>query len=162
MSDIEISRTIAASPLVLFEMVTDLPRMGEWSPENLGGRWVKGSIGPGIGASFQGANQNGKKAWTTTCIVDEFDPGKAFAFRVTVGPIKVARWRYQFDAIGDATKVTETWEDQRGWLAKKMAGPASGVRDRLSHNRAGMQTTLDNLARVAEADGPVDDQSTTS
>jgi Polyketide cyclase / dehydrase and lipid transport len=37
---VEASRHFDASPEVLYEMVSDLPRMGEWSPENTGGRWV--------------------------------------------------------------------------------------------------------------------------
>lgn len=151
MSDIEVSRTIAATPEALYDMVSDLPRMGEWSPENTGGRWVKGATGATVGARFQGANKNDKRSWTTTCIVDEADPGKAFAFRVVVGPIKIARWGYRFDAIDGGTKVTETWDDQRGWLARKAGGSASGVHDRLAFNRSSMETTLESLARSVEA-----------
>lgn len=151
MSDIEVSRTIAASPEKLYDMVSDMPRMGEWSPENTGGQWLKGATGPTVGARFQGINKNEKKGWTTTSIIDEADRGKAFAFRVVVGPIKVARWGYRFEAVDGGTKVTETWDDQRGWLARKTGGSASGVHDRLSFNRSSMETTLENLARSVEA-----------
>jgi len=43
---IEVERTIAATPQRLYELVSDLQRMGEWSPENCGGRWVRGASGP--------------------------------------------------------------------------------------------------------------------
>ena len=47
--------------------------------------------------------------------------------------------------------VTETWTDNRGWLAKALGGPVSGVTDRESHNRAGMEATLAKLASSVEA-----------
>jgi hypothetical protein len=46
--------------------------------------------------------------------------------------------------------VTETWIDQRGRLVTFLGKPVSGVADRASHNRAGMEATLDRLAAVAE------------
>ncbi|MEY3619020.1 MAG: hypothetical protein RL726_1718, partial [Actinomycetota bacterium] len=64
--DVVVSKEIAASPEVVWEMVSDLTRMGEWSPENKGGEWIKGATGPAVGASFKGRNSNGKKSWSTT------------------------------------------------------------------------------------------------
>src|SRR5687768_3849760 len=54
-----ISRSIelAADPDVVWAIVTDLPGMGELSPENAGGRWVGGSTGPAVGARFRGVNR---------------------------------------------------------------------------------------------------------
>jgi hypothetical protein len=126
--------------------------MGEWSPENTGGKWVRGATGPAVGARFVGSNRNGKKSWTTTCTVSECEPARAFAFDVAVGPVKVARWEYQIEPLDDGgSRVTETWSDRRGWLAKKVGGPASGVNDRASYNRAGMEETLRRLGDAATA-----------
>lgn len=149
MADIEVSRTIAAPAEQLYDMVSDLPRMGEWSPENQGGKWIKGATGPAVGARFQGVNAHGSKRWTTTCVIEQADRGKAFAFRVNVGPIKVARWTYDFEPAEGGTRVTESWTDQRNWFAKLAGGKASGVTDRLAHNRAGMETTLAALEAAA-------------
>ena len=150
MSDIQVSRVITASADELYDMVSDLRRMGEWSPESTGGEWIKGATGAAVGARFKGANANGSKRWTTTAIVEQADRGKAFVFRVTVGPIKVARWSYRFSPGETGTTVTETWADQRGWLTKRAGGSASGVADRAAHNRSGMETTLAKLAAAAE------------
>ena len=60
---IEVSRVVSASPERVYELVSDLPRMGEWSPENTGGKWVKGATGPAVGALFEGTNRLGKKKW---------------------------------------------------------------------------------------------------
>jgi len=37
----EASIEIHASPEAVYALVSDLPRMGEWSPENIGGEWQK-------------------------------------------------------------------------------------------------------------------------
>jgi Polyketide cyclase / dehydrase and lipid transport len=38
----EASIEIQASPEAVYDLVSDLPRMGEWSPENIGGEWQGG------------------------------------------------------------------------------------------------------------------------
>jgi hypothetical protein len=151
MSDIEVSRVIAAPAELLYDIVSDLPNMGELSPENTGGVWVKGATGPAVGARFRGTNSNEKKHWATTVIIDEADRGQAFTFRVVVGPVKVARWGYRFEQVAGGTKVTETWDDMRNSLSKKAGSMASGVNDRPTHNREAMEVTLVNLARAAAA-----------
>jgi hypothetical protein len=153
MSDIEVSRVIAASPEALYDIVSDLPRMGDLSPENTGGMWVNGATGPEVGAEFRGTNSRGTKHWATTAVVERAERGHEFAFRVKVGPVKVARWSYRFEPVEGGTKVTETWDDMRNWMAKKAGTVSSGVSDRLTHNRETMQVTLGNLARAARATG---------
>ena len=148
MSDIEVSRVIAASPEALYDIVSDLPKMGELSPENTGGMWVNGATGPDVGAEFRGTNSHGTKHWATSAVVERADRGHEFAFRVRVGPVKVARWSYRFEAVDGGTKVTETWDDMRNWLAKKAGTVASGVKDRETRNRDTMTVTLGNLARI--------------
>ena len=147
MSDIEVSRVIAASPEALYDIVSDLPKMGELSPENTGGMWVNGATGPDVGAEFRGTNSHSTKHWATSAIVERAERGHEFAFRVRVGPVKVARWAYRFEAVDGGTKVTETWDDMRNWLAKKAGMVASGVKDRETRNRDTMTVTLGNLAR---------------
>ena len=153
MSDIEVSRVIAASPETLYDMVSDLPRMGELSPENTGGMWINGATGPDVGAEFRGTNSRGDKHWATTRSHRTRRRGKEFAFRTHVGPIKITRWGYTFEPVESGTKVTETWDDMRNWVAKKAGTVSSGVSDRLTHNRDTMEVTLGNLARAARAAG---------
>ena len=114
MSDIEVSRVITASPETLYDIVSDLPRMGDLSPENTGGVWLDNVSGATVGARFRGTNSNGKKHWATEAVIEEAERGKVFCFKVGVGPIKISRWRYTFEPVDGGTKVTETWEDRRG------------------------------------------------
>jgi hypothetical protein len=131
--------------------VSDLPRMGDWSPENTGGHWVGAVTGPAVGATFRGTNGHGRRRWSTDVRVTRCEPGRAFDFEVTVKGFSVARWSYSIESSQSGCVVTETWTDQRGRLAKLLGSGISGVSDRESHNRAGMETTLANLATALEA-----------
>lgn len=143
---IEVSRTIAASPEQVYALVGDLPRMGEWSPENTGGKWIKGASGPAVGATFEGTNAIGKKKWKTISKVTAATPGEEFAFDVTVTGIKVAGWGFSIEPTEGGSTVTHYWDDHRNPLIAKLTGLALGVKDRASHNRANMETTLEGLA----------------
>jgi uncharacterized protein YndB with AHSA1/START domain len=147
---VSVERVVSASPDVVWRLVSDVTRMGEWSPENVGAKWLGGNREPVVGARFRGTNENGKRTWKTACTVVDAQPGKSFAFEVKAGPLGVARWEYRFEAIDGGCRVTETWIDQRGKIVTFMGGPVSGVKDRAEHNRAGMETTLERLAAVAE------------
>ncbi|MEP6624365.1 MAG: SRPBCC family protein, partial [Acidimicrobiia bacterium] len=87
MSDVTVEREIAAPPEKVWSLVSDITRMGEWSPEARGGEWVKGASGPAVGARFKGRNARGKRSWSTDCHVVECEPGSRFAFAVSSGPL---------------------------------------------------------------------------
>jgi uncharacterized protein YndB with AHSA1/START domain len=148
---VSVSRDIAASPDAVWAMVSDLTRMGEWSPEAEGGKWLGGATGPAVGARFKGDNRNGKKTWNTLAVVTAADPGRTFAFETKAVGLKIAEWRYTIEPTDTGCRVTETWTDQRGAIATTLGKPVSGVADRAAHNEAGMAQTLDRLKAAAEA-----------
>lgn len=148
----EVTIEVAAGPTALYEMVSDVPRMGEWSPENVGCTWLGGATGPSVGARFKGKNQRGWRRWSTINEVVEADPGRTFAFRTTSFGLRVALWRYDFTGERDGpTTVTESWTDERGTIITVGGRLATGVGDRASHNREGMTQTLEALKAAAEA-----------
>jgi hypothetical protein len=142
-----VTREIAASPEKIWTMVADLPRMGEWSPENQGGEWLKGATGPALGVRFKGRNSNGSKSWKTMVEIVEFEPGRKIAFALMVGPSRWCDWVYEIEPSGSGTRVTHSWIDRRGKFAVKLGGIVSGVKDRASHNRKNMEGTLEAIAR---------------
>jgi uncharacterized protein YndB with AHSA1/START domain len=146
---VTVSRDIDAPADVLWTMVSDVTRTGEWSPENLGGTWLGGATAAAPGAKFKAKNRNGSKSWSTVSTVLAAEPGRRFAFRVTAGPIKVADWSYTFEPAATGTTVTESVTDLRpGWF-RPIAKLATGVADRATHNRSGMEQTLAALDAAA-------------
>ena len=142
---------INASAEQVWKMVSDLPRMGEWSPENEGGVWLKGADGPKEGVKFRGTNRQGKRRWKTIATIIDAEPGRKLTFRITVMGIPDSEWSYDFEPTDGGCHVTESWTDQRpGWF-KPLTALVSGVSDRETHNRAGMEQTLEALKAAAES-----------
>jgi uncharacterized protein YndB with AHSA1/START domain len=151
MSDVEVTRVITADPSTVWRMVSDLTRMGEWSPEATGGRWLGAATGPAVGARFKGDNRKGWRRWSTVATVTEAEPGRSFAFDVDYGPIAISHWSYSLEPAEGGTLVTECWTDRRpGWMVT-LSAPAMGVADRAAHNRGNMEATLDALQAAVEA-----------
>lgn len=147
--DLDVSAVIEAPPDVLYALVSDVTRTGEWSPENVGGQWLDGVTLPEVGARFRGANRRGWRRWSTTCTVVTAEPGRKFAFDVRVGGIRTSRWSYAFRAVGDGTEVTESWSDHRPkWLAI-LGGVTMGISDLRAHNEQNIATTLARLGATA-------------
>ena len=151
---IEVVREIAATPDVVWQLVSDLPRMGEWSPENTGGEWTKGATGPEVGAKFKGRNQAGSTTWSTLSTVTDAVPGERFAFGVAAGPFKIADWAFGIEPTDGGCRVTQSWTDRRGWLMKTIGTTASGVDDRAEISRQSMEQTLAGVAAAAESTSP--------
>ncbi len=122
---VSVSIDIAAPPEKVYAMVSDLPRMGEWSPENTGGKWIGGAKAALPGAKFMGSNKNGNRKWTVPVRITDATAPRRLEFVVGVGPIKGATWRYEIAATATGCNVTETWEDTRVGLLKNATGSAS-------------------------------------
>lgn len=99
------SIVINRTPGELYDLISDVTRMGEWSPVCKACWWDDGG-GPRAGVGFTGRNENPERTWETHAVVEVADPGREFAF--VVGP-GVARWGYTFEAVDGRTRVTESW-----------------------------------------------------
>lgn len=148
---VSVTREIAASPQKVWALIVDLPRMGEWSPENTGGTWVKGATGPAVGAAFKGRNTNGRKSWSTSVEVNACDAPVKFSFGLMVMGKNWCDWVYEIVETPVGCSVTHSWVDHRGAFGSGLGKFISGVADRATHNRANMEITLQNLAIAAEA-----------
>ncbi|ALE75785.1 MULTISPECIES: SRPBCC family protein [unclassified Pseudonocardia] len=142
--------TVAASPETVYHLVSDLPRMGEWSPENTGGRWVGTPTGPVVGARFAGTNRRGLRRWPTTTVVTDATPGRRFAFETRLGPVTAAEWIYEITPTGTGCEVTESWVDLRRAPVVAIGRVVTGVRDRAAFTRDMLTTTLEKLKATAE------------
>jgi len=142
---------VARSPEDLYAMVSDVTRMGEWSPICKACWWDEGD-GPRVGAWFTGRNELPERTWETRSEVVAADPGREFAF-VVLGTI--ARWGYTFVPVEGGTELTESWEFLPGGLEffEERFGedaPAQ-IADRVEKARTGIPETLAAIKRAAEA-----------
>jgi uncharacterized protein YndB with AHSA1/START domain len=144
------STVIKRPASAVFEAVVDVTRMGEWSPECTGGRWVAPATGPAVGARFEGDNVAAVgpmtlKRWTTTSEVTGFVPDELFEF-VAEG---YTSWRYELEERDGATTVTESYSHRpyEGWqklvYGTLMQRPKSMVK--------GMERTLARMKASLEA-----------
>lgn len=151
--DLEISRDIAASAEAVFAAITDITRMGEWSPECVRAEWSESFSKPALGAMFMGHNVNGDKEWSIESKVVELAENERFFFdcisSVTPGFV-FASWGYSIEATDSGCTVTEYWQDLRPEFMMARSAQTSGVSDRLAHNRAGMEATLERIAAAVE------------
>lgn len=149
-ADVEVTEQVAADPVEVWRLVSDVTRMGSWSPETTACRWINGATGPVVGAKFRGTNRRGPLLWQTTCTVTAAEPGRRFAFDVTFGPAAISSWAYDIESVEGGCVVTESWSDRRVGAMRAASMPVMGIRDRAAHNRRGMVATLAALKAAAE------------
>lgn len=134
----------------VFAVVTDITRMGDWSPESTGGRWLDDADGPGVGARFEGDNafRVGPlvlKRWTTTSEVTACNPNVVFEFSTEGHTL----WRYAFEEVDGGTRVTESFSHPPytgvqaltyGILMQRRRAMTKGMEETLERLRAALET----------------------
>lgn len=148
---IEITRDIAATPDAVYDAISDVTRMGEWSPECHTCEWTDGASAPVVGATFDGHNRNGEHTWTSQCTITEADRGRAFTFECAMFDFHYATWGYRIEPNGEGSRVTEWNEDLRPESALEFSKQMSGVEDRQARNNETISDTLERLAAALEA-----------
>ena len=145
---------IAAPPEAVYALVSDITRMGEWSPECVSCTWTRGATGPAVGARFKAKNKGRRgPAWFNTPIVTAAEPGREFAFNRNGPGIGSYTWRYVMQPTPTGTQLTESFDAERPlgsamtWLTEKWTGSS----DRDADLHAGMLSTLERIKAAAEA-----------
>jgi hypothetical protein len=147
---------MAASADRVWDLVSDVTRIGEFSPETFEAQWLDGATGPRAGARFRGhVRRNGRgPVYWTTCTVTAADPGREFGFSVAgLGGSTANTWRYQLEPAADGTgelgtDVTESFAMPATLVNRiywTLGGPA-----RLRTNLDGMRATLERIKAVVE------------
>jgi hypothetical protein len=148
-----VERYVEATPELLYDIVSDVTRTPELSPEVVKCTWVKGATGPAVGARFRAVNSAGRGPnWPNWPVVVTADRGREFSFSRTEPFAGTLEWRYRFVPEGSGTRVIESYTVTKpvtivGWF---LIGTLSGLKDRTGDLRRGMTVTLDRLAAVAE------------
>jgi uncharacterized protein YndB with AHSA1/START domain len=138
-----------APPGRVWDLVSDITRIGEFSPETFEAQWLGGATGPRVGARFRGhVRRNGRgPVYWTSCTVVACDPGREFAFAVHgPGDTVVNTWRYRLAQVADGTDVTESF-GLPGGLPFRLYWALAG-RARLRTNLTGMRVTLEKMKAI--------------
>lgn len=146
-----VSLDINADADALYALISDLPRIGEWSPECERVVWEGGVKAPVAGTTFVGHNAVGpgrRIRYRRHGSVLTAEPGKAFSFITDEGGRPSTAWHYTFESLGAGrTRVTEAYEVR--WIptwARILDVPTNRHKELLE----GMRTTLERLKATAE------------
>lgn len=141
---------MAATPARVWAQISDVTRIGEFSPETFEAQWLGGATGPAEGVRFRGhvkRNGIGPIYWTY-CTVTHCVPEREFGFAVRLGSRTLNTWHYRLEPAGDGVDVTESFRLPGAPLTR--AYWALAGRRRLRTNLRGMRHTLEAIKNVVE------------
>ncbi|WP_229055138.1 SRPBCC family protein [Aeromicrobium sp. Leaf350] len=139
---------VAAPPAAVWAIVSDLKRMGEWSPQCRrmfvrGGEVAQGTRTINI-------NRQGWKVWPTRSYVKVFEPERALALKIAEnGTI----WTYELEPTETGTRLTESRTAPNGvsnisnFLTKHVLGGTDNFESGLQR---GIEDTLARIKAEAE------------
>ena len=141
---------ILAPPSSVFRLVSDITRVGEWSPECRRCEWLDDVAPTSVGARFRGYNQRGWVKCRMNCTVSAFEPDRVFAFEVsTPGGRLQTRWRYELEPTAVGTILAERFEVL--WYKPVIIRLLFGGRQRrLAQLEDSVRQTLDRIRAAAE------------
>lgn len=131
---------IAASPAEVWAVVSDLKRMGEWSPQcrRHGTRTVN-------------INRQGALVWPTRSVVTAFEPEKTLQFQILENR---TAWTFELEPTESGTRLTESRTTPRGvsalsnFLTKNVLGGTATFEQGLQR---GIHQTLQRIKVAAES-----------
>lgn len=155
---------IERTPAEVYAMVSDVTRMGEWSPICKACWWDDPAAGATAGAWFTGRNETPEgrseatgeahpaRTWETRSQVVVAEPEREFAWEVNDGWV---RWGFRLEPTGeDGTRLTQEWT----FLPKGIAGfgekfgerAEAEIALRSDHATSGIPVTLTAIKASAE------------
>lgn len=141
---------IEAAPEFVWDMVSDVTRMGEWSPICTGCWWDEGA-GPTVGSWFTGRNEVAERVWETRSQVVAAERGRVFSWTVGEGWVN---WNYAFAPSGSGMRLTESWEFPPAGLAlfEKLYGEKAPkqIANRIAAAHSGIPKTLAAIKAIAQ------------
>ena len=141
---------VGAPPDRVWKVLSDVSRMGEWSPELV--RMV--ALKPGglrTGQWYLGINRRKAVVWPTRSVVAVLEPGRTLAWDTKTSG---ARWIWELSREGEGTRVVHRRPVPRRLtalsdvFARVLLGGIAGHADELEQ---GMARTVSRLKAAAEA-----------
>jgi hypothetical protein len=146
----QVDVVIDADAETLYDMISDLPCIGQWSPECERVEWEGDGIAPAEGSTFVGHNAVGpgrRIRYSRHGRVLRAERGVEFAFVTDEGGRESTEWSYRFVPAAGGTKVTESYRVR--WIpawARVIDVPLNRHKELVEN----MRTTLERLKAAAE------------
>lgn len=148
----EVEYVTDVPPDRMWDLVTAVERIGEWSPEMQGAAWRDGA-GPRVGAVFDGhLDFHDDQDVHTECVVTEATRPGVFEWVVLDDAADPARpgsyWRYELSPAGTGTRVVHRFTHGPGdtglreGVRENPDRAEAVIRGRLDQLRANMTSTL--------------------
>ncbi len=137
----------------VWSLVSDVTRIGSFSPETFEAEWLNGATAPQVGVQFRGhvkRNGIGPVYWDL-CEITDCVPNELFAFKVTFRGATANTWGYRLAEEDGGTLLTEFFALPRT-LGTRIYWSLFG-RARGKTNQEGMMTTLVRMREVLEGPG---------
>lgn len=151
---------ITAPPAVVFDLVSDVTRMGEFSPECVSCTWTNGGTGS-VGSRFVGHNRVGRE-WKMECEVTVALRPWSFEWSVLTEAVssETSVWRFDVEPVGDGTRLLQTFKmnEPPTGLQRLLDARTGEEQERTIDLRrqrldAGMRSTLSAIKTAAERQG---------
>ncbi|GAB4007550.1 SRPBCC family protein [Nocardioides ultimimeridianus] len=141
---------IAAPPAAVWELVGDVTRMAEWSPQVTSTRLSDGHATCALGTRFTNRNVHGELVWTTHAEIVAYDAARLLAFRVAEND---ATWSFELTPTASGTRLVERRDAPGGIsdLSRDLTdGFLGGQEVFTAALRDGMRETLSKIKAAAE------------
>lgn len=150
---------VSASPRALWDLITDISRIGEFSPECVDARWLDGAAGPVVGARFEGTNRvvegGDEGIWIRPCTIVTAEQGCRFGYAVgdRYDGTAASYWDFEIEAIGpQRCRIIQTFRHDpdglsgtRCWADEEPENAETIVRSRTAGLSVGMRQTLSRM-----------------
>jgi len=140
---------VRATPNRVWQVLTDLRRMPEWSPELVRMVPLKRG-GLRIGQWYLGINRRRAVVWPTRNVVSELEPGRTVAWDTRTSG---ARWIYHLEPEGEGTRLSLTRPVPEGspLVARVFAGAfLGGIESHDGELETDMVATLERIRSAVE------------
>ncbi len=138
-----------------YDLVSDITRMGQWSPVCKECWWDDPAAGAVAGAWFTGRNVLPERTWETRSQVVAATPGREFAWEVNDGWV---RWGFTMEPDGQGTTLTQYWrflpKGIEGFRERFGADADAQIATRSELALSGIPQTLAAIKASAEAQSP--------
>lgn len=150
--NLEASIHIDAPPTAVWEVLSDLKRMPEWSPQCQRmqplGRLRQGAYTVNI-------NRQGRRVWPSISRIERLEPNRIMTFRTLTNN---STWMFEIEALPTGIKLTERRLVPAGgtrWASKTIVNLMLGGEDNFDDEMlVGIETTLVALKTAAEQTSP--------